>query len=109
MNRKRIPSGTKLPVHLSQAELNDIRDHTFAPEFAKHAIVEGKRLTLDLSLDDIEEIQGYVAAGAIGYIFFGRTSPKAVRFFNAQLLHNLDRYGFPADKITRMVGLGGVE
>lgn len=33
-------------------------------DFANHAIVQGKRLRVDLSLDDIEEIQGYVAAEA---------------------------------------------
>ncbi|HJP93949.1 MAG TPA: hypothetical protein VJ875_18470 [Pyrinomonadaceae bacterium] len=64
MTHNRIPYGTKLPVHFTQAQLDDIREYTFAPEFAKHAIAEGKRLRVDLSLDDIEEIQGYVAAEA---------------------------------------------
>jgi hypothetical protein len=64
MTRKRIAYGTKLPLHFSQAELDDIRERTLAPDFAKHAVVEGKRLRVDLSLDDIEEIQGYVAAEA---------------------------------------------
>jgi hypothetical protein len=64
MSRKRIPYGKKLPVHFSQAELKDIREHTFAPDFAQHAIVEGKKLQVNLSLDDIEEIQGWVAAEA---------------------------------------------
>lgn len=62
MNRRRIPYESKLPVYFSQQELADIREHTFVDsDFDRHAIVEGKRLRLDLSLDDIEEIQGYVA------------------------------------------------
>ena len=63
MNRKRIPYGTKLLVSLSSKELEDIRE-CFHDEFGRHALVEGKRLRLDLSLDDIEEAQGYVAAEA---------------------------------------------
>jgi len=42
MNRNRFPYGTKRPLHFSQAELDDIRERTFAPDFAKHAIVEGE-------------------------------------------------------------------
>ncbi|HLG21911.1 MAG TPA: hypothetical protein VI382_03785, partial [Candidatus Manganitrophaceae bacterium] len=34
------------------------------PDFAKLAITEGEGIRVDLSLDDIEEIQGYVAAEA---------------------------------------------
>ena len=65
MNRKHIPSGTKLPVYFSRQDLEDIRERTFAdPEFGRYALVEGKRLRVDLSLDDMEEIQGYVAAEA---------------------------------------------
>lgn len=65
MIRKHIPYGTKLPVYLSKQELEDIRERSFADaDFGLHATVEGKRLRLDLSLDDIEDIQGYVAAEA---------------------------------------------
>ena len=63
MNRKRIPYGTKSPVLLSSKELEDIRE-CFHDGFGRHALVEGKRLRVDLSLDDIEEAQGYVAAEA---------------------------------------------
>ena len=42
-----------------------IRDETFCdPEFDKFAVVEGKGIRVDMSLDDIEEIQGYIAAEA---------------------------------------------
>jgi len=65
MNRKRIPCGTKLPVSFSRKELEDIRELTMiGEEFGQHAVVEGKRLRLDLSLDDIEDVQGHVAAEA---------------------------------------------
>ena len=33
-------------------------------EFGRHAVVDGNRLCLDLSLDDIEDLQGHVAAEA---------------------------------------------
>jgi len=33
-------------------------------EFGRHAVVDGKRSVLNLSLDDIEELQGHVAAEA---------------------------------------------
>ena len=65
MKRKKIPYGTKLPVKLTIRERDLIRDETFCdPDFAKFAIVNGKGIRLDLSLDDIEEIQGYIAAEA---------------------------------------------
>lgn len=47
-----------IPTHL-------IRDETFCnPDFAKCAVVEGTEVRVELSLDEIEEIQGYVAAEA---------------------------------------------
>jgi len=65
MNRKSIPYGTKLPVSFSGQELGDIRACVMVgEEFGRHAVVEGKRFRLDLSLDNIEEIQGHVAAEA---------------------------------------------
>jgi hypothetical protein len=33
-------------------------------EFGRHAVVDGKRFSLNLSLDDVEELQGHVAAEA---------------------------------------------
>lgn len=65
MKRKKVPYGTKLPVKLTIRERDLIRDETFChPDFAKVAVVDGKRIRVDLSLDEIEEIQGYVAAEA---------------------------------------------
>ena len=65
MKRKKIPYGTKLPVKLTLQERDLIRNETLCnPDFARFAVVEGKGVILNLSLDDIEEIQGYIAAEA---------------------------------------------
>lgn len=65
MKQKKIPYGTKLPVKLTLRERDLIRDETFCDtDFAKFSIVEGKGLKVDMSLDDIEEIQGYIATEA---------------------------------------------
>ncbi len=63
MQKKEIPYGTKIPVKLTLQERNLIRNETLChPDFAKYAVVEGNGIKLDLSLDDIEDIQGYIAA-----------------------------------------------
>ena len=65
MNRKEIPYGTKLPVRLSLRERDLIRDQTYYnPAFANLAVAESTGIRVELSLDEIEEIQGYVAAEA---------------------------------------------
>jgi hypothetical protein len=63
--RKKIPYGSKLPVYFSEEELRLIREHTFVnPDFGRLAVAERGKLKLALSLDDIEEVQGYIAAEA---------------------------------------------
>ena len=63
--KKRIPYGTKLPVKLTLQERDLIRNETLCdPDFARLAVIKGKGVILNLSLDDIEEIQGYIAAEA---------------------------------------------
>ena len=63
--RTTIPHGTKLPVALTLRDRDLIRDETFCdPDFAKCAVVDGTGIRVELSLDEIEEIQGYVAAAA---------------------------------------------
>jgi hypothetical protein len=65
MKRKSIPYGTKLPVKLTLRERDIICDETFCdPRYTQVAIVDGAGIKVDLSLDDIEDIQGYVAAAA---------------------------------------------
>mgnify|MGYP001792226155 CR=1 FL=1 len=54
-----------MPVTLTLGERDLIRDETFCdPDFAKCAVVDATGIRVDLSLDDLEEIQGYVAAEA---------------------------------------------
>lgn len=56
---------TKLSVTLTMRERDLIRDETFCdPDFAKCAVVEDTGIRMELSLDEIEEIQGYMAAEA---------------------------------------------
>jgi hypothetical protein len=63
--RTAIPYGSKLPVTLTLRDRDLIRDETFCdPGFAKCAVVDGTGIRMELSLDEIEEIQGYVAAEA---------------------------------------------
>lgn len=63
MSRTKIPYGTKLPVKLTVHERDLIRNETFCdPDFAKVAVIDGKNVRIDLSLDDIEDIQGHIAA-----------------------------------------------
>ena len=61
--RKTIPYGTKLPVHFTTAERDLIREHTlYDPDFGNFAVAEGESIRLEMTLDDIEDLQGYVAA-----------------------------------------------
>ena len=63
--RNKISYDTNLAVKLSPKERDLIREHTFYdPKFGQLAAVEGKLIRFDLTLYDIEEIQGYVAAEA---------------------------------------------
>jgi hypothetical protein len=65
MERKKIPFGTKLPVKLTLRERDLICDETlYDTDFANLAVVDGNGVRVELSLDDIEDLQGYVAAAA---------------------------------------------
>jgi len=65
MKKKKIPYGTKLPVVLTLRERDTIRDKTLGdPNFGNMAVVEGKKIRIMMSLDDIEDVQGYIAAEA---------------------------------------------
>jgi hypothetical protein len=65
MIRKKIPFGAKLPVILTLHERDLICDETFYdPNFANLAVVDGNGIKIELSLDDIEDLQGCVAAAA---------------------------------------------
>jgi len=65
MKRKKIHYGTKLPVVLTLRERDTIRDKTLGdPNFGNMGVVEGKSIRIMMSLDDIEDVQGYIAAEA---------------------------------------------
>lgn len=65
MKRKTILHGTKLPVRLTRRERDLIIDETFCdPGFARLAVVDGEGIRVELPLEDVDEIQGYVAAAA---------------------------------------------
>ena len=65
MNRKKVPYGTKLPVVLTLKDRDIVRDETFCdPDFGRVGVVEGNKIKLMMSLDDIEDVQGHVAAEA---------------------------------------------
>lgn len=63
--KKKIPYGTKLPVKLTLRGRDLILDETFCDtRFLKIAVVTGRGITVEWSLDDIEDIQGFIAAEA---------------------------------------------
>ncbi|HEY5543918.1 MAG TPA: hypothetical protein VIM04_11765 [Candidatus Binatia bacterium] len=63
--RKKISYGSKLPVYFSEEDLRLVRERTLVdPDFGRLAIAESGKLKLELSLDEIEEVQGYIAAEA---------------------------------------------
>jgi hypothetical protein len=91
MKRKKIPYGTKLPVKLTIRERDLIRDTTFCdPDYTKLAVVDAKGIKVDLSLDEIEDIQGYVAAEA-NHAKIKKLEKELDRLFNKLQIY-LDTY-----------------
>ncbi len=84
MVKKIIPYGTKLPVYLTEKEIADVREHA-DPDFG-FGILEGSRLRFDMSLDDIEELQGYVAAAS------NHTDTKQLQRRLDKVFQKLDRF-----------------
>lgn len=63
--RKKIKPDAKLPVAISESERELVREDTlYDPDFAKLAECRGKELVVPMTLEDIEDLQGYVAAAA---------------------------------------------
>lgn len=63
--KKKIPYGTNVPVTLTLAERDLIKEHTFYDlHFADLAEVKGRNIILRMDLDHVEDLQGYVAAEA---------------------------------------------
>jgi hypothetical protein len=66
MMRKRLPADSRVRVVLSAEEIADIRQHTFlGPELLLSGLVEPSgSVRFHGSLEDLEEVRGYVAASA---------------------------------------------
>ena len=65
IKREKIAANTKLRVEFTPAEIEDVRLRTFADStFGQNAEAAGSQLVLRMTLDEIEELQGYVAAEA---------------------------------------------
>lgn len=65
MKRKKIPYESKVPVTLTVRQSELIKDHTFYDgDLEDIGVVEGNTMRLELTLDEIEEIQEFVAAAA---------------------------------------------
>ena len=65
MQRKKISPGDKIPVKLTVNQRDLIREHTlYNPNFAELAAADGKDIRIEMTLDDIDEILGYIAAEA---------------------------------------------
>lgn len=63
MTRKRIEPNSKLTIELTARDWADLTENTFVePEFVECAVVEGTVRRVQWSLDDIEDVQGHVAA-----------------------------------------------
>ena len=87
MTKKKIPYGAPIPVYFTEKELELIREHAFFnEEFGKMALYENGKKRLDLSLDDIEELHGFIAAEA------NHTQNKKLQNALDRILVKLDRY-----------------
>ncbi len=62
---KKIPAGSRVPVRLTLAERDLIREHTlYDPSFATIAEVKVKHVVVNMTLDALEDLLGYIAAEA---------------------------------------------
>ena len=66
--RKYIPPGEKAALSITLAQRDLIRDHTFASphltDALKIAELKDKKIIVYYTLDDLDELAGYVAAAA---------------------------------------------
>ena len=83
----KIPYGEKIPVLLSKNEIGIIRDHTFYPESEKLiGVISRNKIKVMLSLDDIDDLMGYVAAEA------NHTDDKKLQNTLDKIFSRLDDY-----------------
>lgn len=63
--RKKTKPDMKLPVVITENERELVREDTlYDPDFATLAECRGKNLVVPMTLADIEDLQGYIAAAA---------------------------------------------
>ncbi|MBN2345811.1 MAG: hypothetical protein JXO51_05415 [Candidatus Aminicenantes bacterium] len=89
--KKKIPEGAAIRFRLTPAERALVRDETlYDPDFANLAECEGNGFVVPMTLLDIEEILGYVAAAG-NHCADKKLQAKLDRFFE-KLQRCLDKY-----------------
>ena len=85
--KKKIPYGEKLPVLFTQKEMKILHEYVLysSPE-QLHGIVSKNKIKVMLSLDDIEDLMGYVAAEA------NHTDDKKLQNTLDKIFDRLDDY-----------------
>ena len=85
--KKKIPYGEKLPVLFTESEIAIIRDRVIYPEPEQlNGIVSKNKIKVMLSLDDIDDLMGYVAAEA------NHTDDKKLQNTLDKIFDRLDDY-----------------
>ena len=96
MKRKKIKADTKIPVKLTNREHTLIIDETQCDQdLLTLGAVKGRSVTFELSLYDIEEIQGYIAAEA-NHTENGKLQKELDRIFE-KLQDIMDKYDIEDD------------
>ncbi|MBU4268450.1 MAG: hypothetical protein KJ808_06340 [Acidobacteria bacterium] len=89
--KKKIPEGELIRFHLTPAERTLVRDETlYDPDFANLADCEGNGFVVPMTLLDIEELQGDVAAAA-NHCSDKKVQARLDRFFE-KLQRCLNKY-----------------
>ncbi|MBN2400106.1 MAG: hypothetical protein JXI33_07175 [Candidatus Aminicenantes bacterium] len=89
--KKKIPEGETIRFRLTPAERTLVRDETFYdPDFANLAECEGNAFVVPLTLLEIDELLGYVAAAA-NHCVDKKLLAKLDRFYD-KLQSCLDKY-----------------
>ena len=89
--KKKIPEGETIRFRLTSAERTLVRDETFYdPDFANLAECEGNGFVVPMTLLDIDELQGDVAAAA-NHCADKKVQAKLDRFYD-KLQRYLDKF-----------------
>jgi len=85
--KKKIPYGEKLPVLFTQKEMDILHEYVlYSSSEPLNGIVAGNKIKVMLSLDDIEDLMGYVAAEA------NHTDDKKLQNILDKIFTRLDDY-----------------